>query len=251
MMRFRAVFEAALCLGAVLALVGGVAIGILHIVRPDLALLPRLEEGYRHIIFGFLFLTMFAAGSALLHALSGEPRKEEESAVAPPAPPAAAREETKVVPAAAPADLQARYHEMKTYVDLEMWELSLEKANQIVRDYPGTREADLVSRNLNELRWKAEPKFVAQGTPISADQEKRLKEKGLAQMYQHVKTYMELEMWELARQKALTIIKNFPDAPETTELMRSYESLEKKARAAAGAPKSEPQPTDAAAGRKD
>ena len=245
-MRFRVVFEAALCLGAILAVVGGASIGVLHIVAPELDLLPRLENGYRHIVFGFLFLTLFAVGAALLQALSGATRKEEAPPSSGEAPEGKPAEET----AAALAGLQSRYHEMKTYVDLEMWELALEKANKILADYPGTREAELVSRNINELRWKAEPKFVSQERPISTDQEKQLKEKGLAQMYQHVKTYMELEMWELARQKALTIIKNFPDAPESAELMKTYKTLETKAREAAGAAKAEPQPTDAS-GRKE
>jgi beta-galactosidase GanA len=119
---------------------------------------------------------------------------------------------------------------MKTYIDLEMWELALEKATSIVEQFPGTKEAELVSRNLNELRWKAEPKFVAPHAPITADQEKQLREKGLAAMYNHVKTYMDLEMWELARQKAVAIMKSFPDSPEATELMKVYENIEKKAR---------------------
>jgi hypothetical protein len=89
-----------------------------------------------------------------------------------------------------------------------------------------------VARNINEIRWKAEPKFVARTEPLSEDQQRELREKGLAQMYQHVRTYMDLEMWELARQKALAILKNFPDAPEALELMKVYDTLEKKAQEA-------------------
>jgi len=121
---------------------------------------------------------------------------------------------------------------MKVYVDLEMWELALEKANAILKEFPGTREAELVARNINEIRWKAEPKFVALKEPLSEDQQRELREKGLAQMYQHVRTYMDLEMWELARQKALAILRNFPDAPEALELMKVYDTLEKKAQEA-------------------
>ena len=72
--------------------------------------------------------------------------------------------------------------------------------------------------------------------PMTADQEKELREKGLAQMYQHVKTYVDLEMWELARQKALAIMKNFPDAPEAAELVKLYGEIDRKARETAGAP---------------
>ncbi len=128
---------------------------------------------------------------------------------------------------------------MKTYIDLEMWELALEKANAILKDFPGTREAELVQKNLAELRWKAEPKFVSMKEPMTAVQEKELRDKGLAQMYQHVRTYMDLEMWELARQKAITILRNFPDAPESLVFIYVLETHEKKARETAEVAKTE------------
>jgi len=227
-MKLRGVFQGFLIAGALLAVVGGGAIGVVTMVDPQMELLPRIEQGYRHIVFGFAFLTLFAVASALIETLSriGKPAQASEPL---PLPAPAAAPEAK--PASAPASkLEALYHEMKTYIDLEMWELALEKATLIVQDHAGTKEADLVSRNLNELRWKAEPKFVAAHAPITADQEKQLREKGLAAMYNHVKTYMDLEMWELARQKAVAILKSFPDSAEAVELMKVYETIEKKAR---------------------
>jgi len=228
-MRLRAVFQAFLVVGALLAVVGGAAIGIGTIVDPQMEILPRLERGYRQIVFGFLFLTLFAVASILIDALARTAKPAAAPAPEPlpvPPPPAA---QVKPEKPAAPR-LEGLYHEMKTYIDLEMWELALEKATAIVDRYPGTKEAELVSRNLNELRWKAEPKFVAAHAPITADQEKQLREKGLAAMYNHAKTYMDLEMWELARQKAVAIMKSFPDSPEAAELMKVYETIEKKAR---------------------
>ena len=227
-MKLRAVFQAALALGAALAVVGGAAIAVLHLVQPDLAMLKPLEAAYRHIVFGFLFLTLFAVASALLEALAPAPPRVP--AAAPVAPPTA----DAPAPSPPPDRLSGLYHEMKIYVDLEMWELALEKASQIVKEHPATKEAELVSRNLNELRWKAEPKFVSQGRPMSADQEKQFREKGLAQMYQHVKTYMDLEMWELARQKAVAIMKSFPDSPESAELIKVFETIQRKAAEAVG-----------------
>ena len=227
-MKLRGVFQGFLIAGALLAVVGGGAIGVVTMVDPQMELLPRIEQGYRHIVFGFAFLTLFAVASTLIETLG----RIGKTAPAPeplplPAPTAA----PEVKPAAAPTSkLEALYHEMKTYIDLEMWELALEKANLIVKDHAGSKEAELVSRNLNELRWKAEPKFVAAHAPITADQEKQLREKGLAAMYNHVKTYMDLEMWELARQKALAILKSFPDSAEAVELMKVFETIEKKAR---------------------
>lgn len=225
-------FQAFLVAGALLAVVGGGAIGIVTMIDPQLEILARIELGFRHIVHGFLFLTVFAVASTLIETLarigrSGAP-PEPQPAPAPavPADAAAAQPPT--------SRLESLYHEMKTYIDLEMWELALEKANLIVKDHPGSKEADLVSRNLNELRWKAEPKFVAPHAPITADQEKQLREKGLAAMYNHVKTYMDLEMWELARQKALAILKSFPDSAEAVELMKVFDTIEKKARESVG-----------------
>ena len=231
-MRFRPVYEGALCLGAVLAVVGGCSIGVLHLVNPEIPLLPRLESGYQHVIFAFMFLTLFAAGGALLHALAGE-REPAPDPSSPPPPPKESEKKVK------PSDLAARYHEMKTYVDLEMWELALEKANAILSEHPGSKEAEIISKNINELHWKAEPKFVTQEKPLSANQQKQLREKGLAQMYQHVKTYVDLEMWELARQKAITIMTNFPESPEAAELTKLYPKIDRKARDAESVAKPE------------
>jgi hypothetical protein len=235
-MRFRAVFQAVLVVGALFAVVGGAAIGVVTVMDPQMELLHRLEAGYRHIVFGFMFTTLFAVASVLLDALA---RSTKPAAAPEPLPaPAPALPEKAVKPVLA-SRLQGLYHEMKTYIDLEMWELALEKANLIVKDHAGTKEAELVSRNLNELRWKAEPKFVTPHAPITADQEKQLREKGLAAMYNHVKTYMDLEMWELARQKAVAIMKSFPDSPEAAELMKIFETIEKKARETVGTPVAE------------
>src|SRR6185436_4671636 len=182
-MKLRAVFQAFLIVGALLAVVGGAAIGIGTMIDPQMELLARLERGYRHIVFGFLFLTLFAVASVLIDALARATKPAPAPAPEPaplPVPPVST--EAKVEKPAPPR-LEGLYHEMKTYIDLEMWELALEKASAIVEQHPGTKEAELVSRNLNELRWKAEPKFVAPHAPITADQEKQLREKGLAAMY--------------------------------------------------------------------
>ncbi len=237
-MKLRAIFQGAIAAGALLAVVGGGALGVCTMIDPSMEILPRLSLGYRQILFGFGVLAFLAVAASVVDALGRVGRTAPPPVPEPaPAPPAAVP-----APAAAPAPpkvepsrLEGLYHEMKTYIDLEMWELALEKAAHIVDKYPGTKEADLVSRNLNELRWKAEPKFVAAHAPITADQEKEMRQKGLAAMYNHVKTYMDLDMWELARQKAVAIMKSFPDSPESLELMKVYETIEKKAKAAAPA----------------
>ncbi|HXX93433.1 MAG TPA: hypothetical protein VEN81_07350 [Planctomycetota bacterium] len=221
-MRTGGVFRVLLGFGAAVAVLGGASIGVLHVAAPDLRLLPQLEVGYRHVVFGFLFMTIFVVAASLLEALG---RRDPAPAAPGPEPSPAGAETAK--PRSA---LEARCHEMRTYVDLEMWELALEKASLILKEYPGSREAELVAKNINEIRWKAEPKYVTQVEPMSQEQEKQLRQKGLAQMYQHVKTYMDLEMWELARQKALAIMKNFPESPEAIELMKVFDTIEKKAR---------------------
>ena len=58
-------------------------------------------------------------------------------------------------------------------------------------------------------------------------------------MYNHVKTYMDLDMWELARQKAVAIMKSFPESAEAVELMKIYETIERKAQAAVATAKVE------------
>jgi hypothetical protein len=234
-MKLRVAFHAALCVGSLLAIVGGGAIGICTFIDPGMEILRRLEQGYQHIIFGFVFLTLFAVASALIDTLS---RVGRQAPVPEPAPaPAPVIPDPLPEPVAEkkvdPSRLANLYHEMKTYIDLEIWELAMEKATLIVEQHPGSKEAELVSRNLNELRWKAEPKFVAAhaNTHLAPSEEKQLREKGLAAMYNHVKTYMDLDMWELARQKAVSIMKSFPESAEAVELMKIYETIERKAKA--------------------
>lgn len=222
-------------MGALLAVIGGGAIGVCTYIDPNMEVLRRIEQGYQRIIFGFVFLTLFAVASSVIDTLGRVARPAPAPEPAPaPAPVVPAVPEPAPAKQVDPARLVGLYHEMKTYIDLEMWELAMEKATLIVEQYPGTKEAELVSRNLNELRWKAEPKFVAAHghAPLGPTEEKRLREKGLAAMYNHVKTYMDLDMWELARQKAVAILKSFPDSPEAVELMKVYETIERKAKAA-------------------
>src|SRR5437773_2363760 len=143
-MKLRVAFQAMLCVGALLAVVGGAAIGIGTIIDPQMEILPRLERGYRHIVFGFLFLTLFAVASVLIDALARAGKSAEAPAPEPAPAPAAAAEAKPEMPG--PSRLEGLYHEMKTYIDLEMWELALEKASAIVEQHPGTKEAELVSR---------------------------------------------------------------------------------------------------------
>ncbi len=236
-MRLRHLYQAVIGLGAVLALTGGAATAILRWVDPASPILARFENGCRPLVLGFLAAAALAVASALVEALAGRAPARPAPAPPQPAPPPAPAAAEPARPAA--PGLSELYHEVKTYVDLEMWELALEKANLILKGHPGTPEADLVAKIVNEIRWKAEPKFAQPGAPAGPDREKELREKGLAEMYQHVRTYMDLEMWELARQKALAIMNNFPDAPETAELARALETIEKKARESVAAEKDE------------
>ena len=54
----------------------------------------------------------------------------------------------------------------------------------------------------------------------------------LGQVGQVVRPAVDLPLVELARQKAVAIMKSFPESPEATELMKIYETIEKKAKAA-------------------
>ena len=125
--------------------------------------------------------------------------------------------------------LEAAYRQLRTYIDLEMWELALDKANHIRANHPQSREATAIERNINELRWKAEPKFVArEKTTVSDTEERRLRTEGLSRSVQHIRTYMELEMWELAKQKASALVKNFPESDAAKEAGLLWPEIERK-----------------------
>lgn len=208
---------------AVVAFTGGIALAILRAVDANSAVLGTMLPIYQHLVLAFLATGVLAIAWGTLDRPAPAPAAEPKPEPAPAPPPAPAKIES-VKP-----DLATTFQQMKTYIDLEMWELAMDKANSILEHHPGTREAEAVSRNHNELRWKAEPKFVARASqPVSASEEKTLQEKGLAAMLKHVRTYMELEMWELAKQKAVAVMKHFPDSKEAAEAVALYQQIEKK-----------------------
>ncbi|MBV8879859.1 MAG: hypothetical protein JO332_07855, partial [Planctomycetaceae bacterium] len=68
-MKLRAVFQGAIAAGALLAVVGGGALGVCTVIDPSMEILPRLSLGYRHILFGFGVLAFFAVAASVVDAL--------------------------------------------------------------------------------------------------------------------------------------------------------------------------------------
>ena len=132
-----------------------------------------------------------------------------------------------------PETLPGTFEQLKTYIDLEMWELALDRAEHILRNYPETKEATAIRRNINDLRWKAEPKFVdRKQNTVSEAEERRLKEEGMSRFVQHIRTYMELEMWELAKQKASAFMKSFPESEAAKEVAKLWPQIESRGKPA-------------------
>jgi hypothetical protein len=222
MARFLAVVIAA---GAAVSLLGGVGLAALWAADPAAPIVRLAAGAYLAVVFGFLAMSAMAVAGAAVTVLLR------------PAGPTAPVPAKAAKPASAEPDLKTAFEQMKTYVDLEMWELALDKAAYILRKFPGTNEAELVSKSLPELRWKAEPKYVGgSAASLSRGEERALQEKGLAEMLRHVRTYCDLDMWDLAKQKALAIIKSFPDSREAAELARMFPEIERRAAQKAAAP---------------
>lgn len=203
--------------GAVAAALGGLAFAVLFSVDDVLArnALPAVLAGLAGL-FAMGLLTLLAAATRAL--VGREPKTA----------PATAPARLPARKGAAEPDLKTAYDQMRTYIDLEMWELALDKAGYILGKFPGTNEAELVSKNLPEIKWKVET-AAAPSKQLTPADEKQLQKKGLADMLHHVKTYCDLGMWELARQKAITIMKSFPNSPEADELAKLYPEIERKA----------------------
>jgi len=204
-------------LSALVAFAAGGALATARFLAPDWGGWNHAVSAYHLLLAGFGILALCGASYGLL--------SRTTPSVALPIP-------ARPLPVQRPSvksDASALFHQMRTYVDLEMWELALDKANGILSQFPGSREAEIVSRNINEIRWKAEPKFVTRSAEgVSAAEERKLQARGLEQMLKHVRTYMELEMWDLAKQKALAILQHFPDSDEATQATPLYQEIEKK-----------------------
>lgn len=212
-----------LILGAMLAVLGGGVVAYFLAFAPEHPLLHRILPSYLAVMGGVLLLGILGLLGSAIEALLRAPQTPAPGEIADNAV------SQKSAPVLTESELPTLFEQVKTYVDLEMWELAYDKARQVMRLHPNSHEADVLSRNINELRWKAEPKFVTQPeVKISNDDEKLLLGRGLDQMLDHVKTYMELEMWELARQKALAIMKNFPESPQSDDIARLFPEIDAK-----------------------
>lgn len=199
---------------AIAAFVGGLASAILRVVDPGSSLLSSWTPTY-HILL-VAFLSMAILGSA--YAWISWPLPQPPTVPAPP--------KAEELPAAR-VDVSTAFRQMRTYVDLEMWELALDKADYILAEFPDSTAAQAVAKNINELRWKAEPKFVARATAPSPSPGEQTRQ-GAEQMLKHVRTYMELEMWEPAKQKAVALLKHFPDSSEAAQVAPLYQEIEKR-----------------------
>ncbi len=204
---------------AFVAFAAGMALVGLRAVSPESGHLSTLLPLYQQLLVALLTTAALGVAYAWIDRSGPEPAAVPEPTLAPP----------KSAPS---PDVAAVFQQMRTYVDLEMWELALDKANDIVHRFPESREAQTVGRSINDLRWKAEPKFFVRG---ASEEDQR--SKGLAAMLKHVKTYMDLEMWELARQKALAILKHFPDSREAAEVTPLFQQIEQRLKSPAAVPK--------------
>ena len=212
--------------GAVIALLAGLSIAIIAATDPQSDLIGLLLKPILAVLGGFFamgLLTVLAASTRSLLARAPEPASEPGTA---PAPDSRIRRPKDDLP-----DVKTAFQQMRTYIDLEMWELALDKATDILSRFAGTNEAELVSKNLPELKWKVETRAAAPAgrQQLSTAEERALKQKGLAELVHQVRTYCDLGMWELARQKAIALMKGFPETPEGTEMARMFPGIEKKA----------------------
>lgn len=234
-----------LILGAVLTFASGIGIGIVFAFAPETAWLPQAVR-----VFAAVAAAFFSFG--LLSTLSLTVRLLRSKTASPVPAPDPVRRDTRRVPAQKGTELATLFQQVKTYIDLEMWELAYDKAQQILKLHPDSHEAAALQRNLNDLRWKAEPKYLpSPEEQMSREEEDRLLQRGLRQMVETVKTYVSLEMWDLARQKAVAVMQNFPDSPQADEITQLYPEIERRCRKSAGptaAPASEEaRPTEGAA----
>lgn len=209
-----AVAATVLWIGALLALGSGVGIACILLVDPLAPYLGRTIFASAAATAGFGLAGILLVLMRWSDTLTRRAPSYSPPAPAPepePAPAASLPEPTRPAPTA--ADLATQ---LQTFCNLEMWDLALAKAEQIQRDFSGSPEAAAVAGQIAELRWKAEPKPTPPREPSPA--EKRAIEEGdVASLLRHLRTYVDLEMWELAHEKGAALIRAFPDSREAAE----------------------------------
>lgn len=224
----RTVLMVTFAFGGLAALAGGVTLGVLTLADPHAADLERFQRAWILLMLGFTFLAVCTRAVLWLTPASGPaPRPNRTSA--PP---------THIESQPPSKDPAVELQRMRTYVDLGAWDLALERANAIITLFPGSPEAETVLGQINEIRWKAEPKPAANDSSvIKVIRKQEPPKEEIRDQIRHIRTYMELEMWELAREKAQSIARRFPDSPEGGEARGLLEAIESQARA----PRPDPQ----------
>lgn len=233
---FTTITRALIAAFAIVALAGGLLLGIdsLNGGNPGCA-----RATYLYFVLGACAFSAMILIHAILYLIERNILERRSPVVVPPSRERQQAESAPPVrvdvpkPAKAPTpDIAVLYQQVKTYVQLEMWELAIEKANTLLRLYPRSKEAEIVRKNIGDLRWKAEPKFFdSQTGKLLAEQEKNLQRRGIATMFSAVKTYIDLEMWDLAKEKAMAVIKHFPESNEAKELVSLVKTIDERAKA--------------------
>jgi hypothetical protein len=195
-----------LVLGGLVAVGGGFALAVATLMGIEGTLLAQLERSWLIAMAGLL------VSSAIVLALGTGER------ATPIATDAAVRPAT---PAGSEArDAAAALHQMRAYIGLEMWDLAVAKAESILARFPGTTESETVARVVGELRWKAEPKPAPSAPATPSEQAGR---ENIARLLQNVRTYMDLEMYELAREKAQAVLALTPGHTEASRVLTELE----------------------------
>ncbi|MBI5365850.1 MAG: hypothetical protein HZA54_02335, partial [Planctomycetes bacterium] len=57
---------------------------------------------------------------------------------------------------------------VKTYIDLEMWALALQKGEDLIQKYPKSAEAEKLRKNIDHIRKKAEESMPKPPKPVAA-----------------------------------------------------------------------------------
>jgi hypothetical protein len=121
---------------------------------------------------------------------------------------------------------------VQAYLDLEMFSHAEQAARELLERYPRSLESIEINKRYREIKWLSETS--ESGPRMSKETIERIvgvSESERKQLFENIKTYIEMEMWDIAVEQAQSFVRDFGDTHEGDLLAKHLPNLRANATA--------------------
>jgi hypothetical protein len=122
---------------------------------------------------------------------------------------------------------------VQAYLDLEMFSHAEQAARELLERFPRSLESIEINKRYREIKWLADSS--ESGPRMSKESIERIvgvSEGERKQLFENIKTYIEMEMWDIAVEQAQAFVRDFGDTREGDLLAKHLPNLRANATAA-------------------